>query len=402
VTFANFRELFTQLEQQLWHYQPYWQFQPMQQAALADPYHFLPANFAKTLQQFDLAECAELDADDVELMRSLGSFLNGLHSPTIPTTIPRHPATAVQAPFWLATGISGRKWQQICQFAGAVGQKSLPVLEWCAGKGHLGRVLAGQLGCEVHSLEWQAALCADGQQLADKLQFPQKFHQVDVLRQSTAEYFYPQQQWLALHACGDLHRVGLEQALAAKTSDIALVPCCYHLQTSDTYQHRSEIAKTSRLQLNKADLRLAVQGHATGGARVARLSQQEMAWRHAFWAYAQSQGRTSYQPLRSVSKQIFSAEAATFFAFACEQHQLATPTVAELAEALAIGEQRLLVQRRLELCQHLFRRPLELYLVADLALWLCESGYQVELHELCPASLTPRNLLITATRQLGC
>lgn len=390
--FANFRELFTQLEQQLWQYQAYWQFQPMQQAAVADPYHFLPQNLVAALQQFDLTECAELDSDDVALMQRLGVFFPELHCPTIA----RHSAAPVDAPFWLATAVSGRKWQQICQFAGAVGQKSLPVIEWCAGKGHLGRVLAGQFGCKVHSLEWQATLCAEGQQIADKLNFPQEFHHIDVLQQPTAGYFFQQQQWVALHACGDLHRVGLQQAIAAKTQNIALVPCCYHLQAADSYQARSEFAKTSRLQLSKADLRLAVQGHATGGARVARLSQQEMTWRHAFWAYAQSQGRMAYQPLRSVSKLIFSADIAHFFAFACEQHQLATPTPKALSEALAIGEQRLLAQRRLELCQHLFRRPLELYLVADLALWLCEHGYQVELHELCEQSLTPRNLLLTA------
>ena len=81
--FANFRELFTQLEQQLWHYQAYWQFQPMQQAAVADPYHFLPQNLVAALQQFDLTECAELDSDDVALMQRLGVFFPELHCPTI-------------------------------------------------------------------------------------------------------------------------------------------------------------------------------------------------------------------------------------------------------------------------------------------------------------------------------
>ena len=325
-----FHDLFTDLEQQLWRYRPYWQFQPMQQAALPEPFAFLPPEFAEELQQLDFAECAQLDADDNALAERFSRYFADWQCPQQPRTS----AEPVAAPFWLSTGISGRKWQQICQFAGAVGQKGLPVLEWCAGKGHLGRVLAGQFGNEVHSLEWQASLCAEGQQLAGKFQFRQFFHHVDVLKQPTAFYFQQQQQWVALHACGDLHRVGLQNAVAAGTQDIALVPCCYHLQSADSYLHRSATAQHSRLQLNKQDLRLAVQGHATGGARIERLSQQEMLWRHAFWVYAQSQGQPDYRPLRSVAKQMFSDDIAGFFAFACQQQELAVPSSAAMASAL--------------------------------------------------------------------
>ncbi len=389
-----FHDLFTDLENQLWRYRPYWQFQPMQQAALSEPFALLPIEFAEELQQIDFGECAQLDADDRLLHQRFAKYLAHWQCPQLPTI----EAAPVAAPFWLATGIAGRKWQQICQFAGAVGQKELPVLEWCAGKGHLGRVIAGQFGTEVHSLEWQASLCAEGQQLAEKFQFRQFFHHVDVLQQPTTDFFQRKQQWIALHACGDLHRVGLQQALIAGTQNVALVPCCYHLQSAENYQYRSAIGRNSQLQLSKQDLRLAVQGHATGGARIERLSQQEMLWRHAFWAFAQSQGQSDYRPLRSVAKQMFSGDIQHFFAFACQQQQLLEPTAEAISAALAIAEQRLLQQRRLELCQHLFRRPLELYLVSDLALWLAEYGYQVELQQLCASSLTPRNLLLTAKR----
>jgi len=46
----------------------------------------------------------------------------------------------------------------------------------------------------------------------------------------------------------------------------------------------------------------------------------------------------------------------------------------------------------------LFRRPLELWLVLDQALFLQEQGYSVKLATFCPASLTPRNLLLTAEK----
>jgi len=52
--------------------------------------------------------------------------------------------------------------------------------------------------------------------------------------------------------------------------------------------------------------------------------------------------------------------------------------------------------------QHLFRRPLELWLVLDVAMYLQEQGYQVSLSELCAPELTPRNLLLQAVNLKAC
>ena len=54
--------------------------------------------------------------------------------------------------------------------------------------------------------------------------------------------------------------------------------------------------------------------------------------------------------------------------------------------------------RNLELVRGLFRRPLELWLVLDRALFLSERGYEVQLGEFCDSHLTPRNLLLLAQR----
>ena len=56
------------------------------------------------------------------------------------------------------------------------------------------------------------------------------------------------------------------------------------------------------------------------------------------------------------------------------------------------------VMARMELVRHLFRRPLELWLVLDRALFLQEQGYQVELSQFCARELTPRNILIHAEK----
>ena len=52
----------------------------------------------------------------------------------------------------------------------------------------------------------------------------------------------------------------------------------------------------------------------------------------------------------------------------------------------------------MELVRHLFRRPLEIWLLLDRALFLEEQGYRVEVGTFCPKPTTPRNLLIRAVR----
>jgi hypothetical protein len=49
--------------------------------------------------------------------------------------------------------IPGRKQQQIEAFAAAARPAAMPVLDWCGGKGHLGRLLA---------LQWQLGVKQSG------------------------------------------------------------------------------------------------------------------------------------------------------------------------------------------------------------------------------------------------
>ncbi len=62
------------------------------------------------------------------------------------------------------------------------------------------------------------------------------------------------------------------------------------------------------------------------------------------------------------------------------------------------GWDRLAQVRNLERLRNLFRRPLELWLALDRALFLTEQGYDVRLGVFCDYALTPRNLMILAER----
>ena len=66
----------------------------------------------------------------------------------------------------MAMYMPGRKQGQIEAFTGCLPPHQGPYLEWCAGKGHLGRLVSLHRGAEILSLEWQGALCEDGRRLA--------------------------------------------------------------------------------------------------------------------------------------------------------------------------------------------------------------------------------------------
>ena len=87
-----------------------------------------------------------------------------------------------------------------------------------------------------------------------------------------------------------------------------------------------------------------------------------------------------------------------FCDWAATSRGLTLPSGIDYAHWLQYGEKRLLEVRQQELLRHLFRRPLELWMVYDYACFLEENGYSVEVTEFCPRQLTPRNVLIDAQR----
>ncbi len=385
---------FARLDQLLSDYQGLWRLQPMllSQLPWTDPV------LLQLLTRLSLADCEQIDQSPQLQQQTFGSLWPELFSAGVASPA-RFQAKGLKPPFWLATDIAGRKWQQILLFAEATAQSTLPVLEWCAGKGHLGRVLAQQFRQQVCSVEWQASLCEQGSASADKLALPQSFVCRDVLQQPVSDLFYPAQHVVALHACGDLHRTLLHEAVLAQSQHVSLLPCCYHLQHAANYLPLSVMAKGSALHLSKSELKLAVQGQVTGGERVRRLRHTEMLWRRAYQLWrAELTGDEHYRPLASVAKHWFSGDFVDFAQWAASQHQLQLPQGNDGAAYLAQAAPMLLTQRRIELVQHLFRRPLELWLVLDRALFLGEHGYQVRVQELCELALTPRNLLISAQK----
>lgn len=389
---AELGQLFTQVAAVLHRYQRYWQLQPMARSVL-------PFDDAlnSLLQSLSLTELAALEDNPEQQQQLFGGFFPELFA--LPATSQAEPAEALpEWPFWLTNSIGGRKLSQIQHFCQQLAPSELPLLEWCAGKGHLGRLLAAQ-GRQVTSVEWQAELCRQGEALAAQFQLPQRFVCADVLTPAGRAVLSPQQQLVALHACGDLHLQLIKHAVAVGTHAIQLAPCCYHLIAAEHYQPLSTLAQQHNLQLSRQDLKLAVQAQVTGGERVARLRQTEVSWRLAYQLLrTELTADASYQPLPSLPKHWFSGDFSAFLIYAAKLQQLPLPAVIDDNALLARADEAYLQLQRIDAVRHLFRRPLELYLVLDRALYLQQYGYQVHLSLLCDYAITPRNFLLQARR----
>lgn len=292
-----------------------------------------------------------------------------------------------------ARDIPGRKLAQIEAFVAASQPGGDVVIDWCGGKGHLGRLLAWQWRLPVRTLEIDAGLCAAGETLALRLDVDQKFITADAL--TVADWPRRGQHAVALHACGDLHRHLLRRGAQCGVRRFDVAPCCYHLGVAP---HYLPLATGSQLELTRDDVRLAVTETVTASPRLVRRRDQEMAWKLAFDACRQRLGQAAYRPFKPVPAAWFRGSFADFLgAMLAREGMPATPS-SQLGEFEYTGWQRQREVMRHSVVRHAFRQAIEAWLVLDLALYLEGQGYGATIGRFCDRRLTPRNLLLSAEK----
>ncbi len=300
----------------------------------------------------------------------------------------------------LNVDVPGRKWQQIEAFASRLSFAAQPKhwLDWCSGKGHLGRRLLGA-GQQLTCLEYDPALVASGQALSQRYHLHALHVEQDVLAANTALLLDAEHTPVALHACGDLHVRLMQLASAAGCRQLAIAPCCYNRISRTEYQALSSAGSRSALQLSLEDLSLPMSETVTAGARVRRQRDTSMARRLAFdLLQRQVRGVDEYLPTPSLPSAWLDKPFADYCRDLAALKELSTVGAPDWVALEAAGWQRLAEVRNLELLRGLFRRPLELWLNLDRALFLTEQGYVVRLGTFCEAPLTPRNFLLLAER----
>lgn len=315
--------------------------------------------------------------------------LNQLHA-LIGLPQAQHPPRVMDR-FW-QTGVGGRKAEQIRAFAGQISAKGNQWLDWCAGKSHLGRAMVQATGLPCVALERDLSLCQSGRQLAGDL--PINWVACDVLAGGVR--LQPDQHVLALHACGDLHRQLLRQAVQQPVSALALAPCCYALWV-EFYEPLSTLGAQLDLQLKRDHLKLAVQEQVTAKPRQQRQIELLNSWRLGFDQLQRDvRGIDDYLPTPSLPLSALQWGFVQVCRYLAEQKVLALPPGIRWRAYESFGAKRWQQVRRLQLVRHGFRRALELWLVSDSALHLVEAGFNVRLSEFCQRSLTPRNILLEA------
>jgi len=393
---------FKSLDQFLVDNQVFWRFEPFFSSHSAVlPWQESHTLLSQWLDSLSPESIEQFKQDNDTLVEAMSAYLPEVALISRWTDLPKLELGGLSLARGVDTGVPGRKLAQIVSMGEAAlnAHEGEEWLEWCSGKGFLGRILASQSGQRVTSFEYQQALCESGQHEADKQGLSMNFVQGDAFSPESIRAFHSNQHAVALHACGDLHVSLINKGVDKQLPAMTFSPCCYHLIQDECYQPMSEAAKESKLSLNKSELRIPLQETVTGGERVKRHRVEEMTFRLGFdLLLREALGLEEYQPIPSIKKSQLSEGFEAFCLWASDLKSIVLPKV-DFAKYEEKGLQRYWQMERMSLVQQPFRRALELWLVLDKALFLQQSGYQVTLSQFCSRETTPRNILVHAAKQ---
>ncbi len=301
--------------------------------------------------------------------------------------------------------VPGRKLQQIVSFGQGCREGAdacARVVEWCAGKGHLGRNLGRDLGVPVELLELNGELASSARELARRAGVDLTFTQVDVLGDVVARLDVDDLV-VGLHACGELGLKMLDDCVAAGVRHFALAPCCYH-RISDLaakVQPRSNTLAALGVTFEHSMLRLSTADEVVAPGRTRRRRIHGNGYRLGLDnLLRQALGQDVYTPLGTVLADELSGSFETFCRRVAERLNLQLPDSWSPEVSERAGHERARIARARGMLRAQFRRPIELLVVIDRALSLAEMGLDVDVNTFCGREVTPRNLLIRA-RQGG-
>lgn len=383
---------FTQLETILLELKPLWQAQPFKQLPPAWCQHY--PQLAGAISALSDSELDRLRSDDALLYDWLAVYLPVFSRLPALLELPSNPFEHKEQWKHLDWAVPGRKWQQITTFSAGLDDITRPLIEWCGGKGHLGRLLASKAGVSVTTLERDAALCAAGEELAQRARVKQIFRPVDVF--TSAAPVLQQYHVVALHACGGLHRHLLRRAVSDKCPAMDIAPCCYHLYGGEEY---IPFMPDSALHLSRDDLRIAVTETVTSSGREIKQRDREMAWKLGFLSlYASLSGSAEYLAIAPIDKALLKGSFEDFCRQLARREGLEDLLDGGIDWSLYehSGWQRQAQVMRFSILRHAIRRTLELWLVLDMALYLQQHHYQVRLATFCTPGITPRNIQLSA------
>ncbi len=298
--------------------------------------------------------------------------------------------------------VQARKWGQLTRFAGTIVPllEDVPhVVDWCAGKGHLGRSIARWSGRPVVGVERQIALCEAGNKMARRRGVTMTLQVGDVMASGVSLPSVEDGALVALHACGPLSDAALEYATRGGARLAAVAPCCLQALGEGAYLPRSLAGHTVGLSLERSDLFLAMGEETVATPRLRKRRRTELAWRSGLHLILQERcGRTGWSRLPTQPSATWGR---TFEAF-CRDidgfEGITLPKDLDFSAWEARGWVRSREARALGIPRGIFRRALEVWVALDRAQSMAEKGWEVTAGVFCPPEVTPRNVLLIAQR----
>lgn len=324
------------------------------------------------------------------------------------TALPAYPGVALKGAdsVALAQGVPGRKWRQLCAFAGVVQPLLDPgllgMVDWCAGKGHLGRLMGLGTGLPVTLLERDPQLCRIGERAAAAFGVRCEFIPEDVRARRHLPRAPRTQALLSLHACGSLSDDAIVLASQQKVGQIFVAGCCYHRMNGESrYRPLSRWGRGRDLNLSYGAMRLATAEEVVARPAIRARRQRELSFRLGLCGVREEHGGGVAASEEKIPSRWFRLPFKDFCEAVARREgwECRSGWPAEQREQDAWERGR--VVQGLGLVRCLFRRSIEQWVLLDRALYLLEQGREVRLGVFCPRELTPRNTLLVSTLGRG-
>ena len=303
--------------------------------------------------------------------------------------------------------VPARKLAQISSFSNVLGDVDADqILDWCGGKGHLGRLLGERLRAPVTVLEHEAAYADEARTLARRVGVTLTVVTCDALSPEAERHTAALSDAtlaVGLHACGVLGERLLTLATHRGWRHVAHSPCCLHKVPGlkdGCWRPMSLAAQQALahhdLAFDHSAMRLATSDEVVARPALRQQRRRENAYRLALDLLLQAHsGATTYTPLGTLPAHLARGDFDTFARGAAALRGLVLPPY-DAEDALARGVARAKSARRLGLVRSIFRRAIELVVALDRAAFLAEHGYAVDIGLFSPRTITPRNILIRA------
>ena len=347
-----------------------------------------------------------LEPDLEESMSLQNEIQNHFPSPSDSIISPSLQAYLEQHPHDL-DGVKDRKQKQVKALISTLSTPPSSFLEWCGGKGHLATLLSGYWQQRGGCLEWDPKLTRAGQdRLHSRSHCNLDYHTCDALSSEALNVLSQYPHVIALHACGPLHRQLIEHAHLDHFKAITLIPCCYCLdRTPTTLQNRDYPFPMDEHTLKLATLQRIIVSPRRDFMRIRSMALRlAFSQLHAFFLPHLHHSNPSTLPslgrklLRQSSQDVwltFAQKLKLPHSFQNTLHNLSNEHIQHYEQK---GWEALKARSPFEHLRHLFRLPLEMWLVLDRALALEAQGYTVSIDRFCPIEVSPRHFRITAIR----